>query len=87
MVRDFQHVVGEEAREQFIDMTGHLPDAVVACVGGGSNAAGFFSGFLNDPVDIIGVEPLGRGEKLGDHAACIGTERGVGYYFTPDTET
>ena len=76
MVRDFQHVVGEEAREQFIDMTGHLPDAVVACVGGGSNAAGFFSGFLNDPVDIYGIEPLGRGPKLGDHAASLqyGTE-------------
>ena len=76
MVRDFQSVVGEEAREQFIDMTGHLPDAIVACVGGGSNAAGFFSGFLNDPVDIYGIEPLGRGEKLGDHAASLkyGTE-------------
>ena len=76
MVRDFQHVVGEEAREQFIEMTGELPDAIVACVGGGSNAAGFFSGFLNDPVKIIGIEPLGRGEKLGDHAASLkyGTE-------------
>lgn len=76
MVRDFQSVVGIEAREQFTEMTGHLPDAVVACVGGGSNAAGFFSGFLNDPVEIIGVEPLGRGPKLGDHAASLkyGTE-------------
>ena len=76
MVRDFQHVVGEEAREQFLHMTGELPDTIVACVGGGSNAAGFFSGFLNDPVEIIGVEPLGRGEKLGDHAASLkyGTE-------------
>ncbi len=71
MVRDFQHVVGEEAREQFIGMTGELPDAIVACVGGGSNAAGFFSGFLNDPVDIYGVEPLGRGPALGDHAASL----------------
>ena len=71
MVRDFQHVVGIEAREQFIDMTGELPDAIVACVGGGSNAAGFFSGFLNDPVDIYGIEPLGRGPKLGDHAASL----------------
>ena len=71
MVRDFQHVVGEEAREQFIGMTGELPDAIVACVGGGSNAAGFFSGFLNDPVDIYGIEPLGRGPKLGDHAASL----------------
>ena len=71
MVRDFQHVVGEEAREQFLGMTGELPDAIVACVGGGSNAAGFFSGFLNDPVDIFGIEPLGRGPKLGDHAASL----------------
>lgn len=76
MVRDFQHVVGEEAREQFINMTGELPDVITACVGGGSNAAGFFSGFLNDPVEIYGVEPLGRGAKLGDHAASLayGTE-------------
>ena len=76
MVRDFQRVVGEEARAQFIEMTGHLPDAIVACVGGGSNAAGFFSGFLNDPVDIYGIEPLGRGTALGDHAASLqyGTE-------------
>ena len=76
MVRDFQSVVGIEAREQFIDMTGELPDAIVACVGGGSNAAGFFSGFLNDPVDIYGIEPLGRGTALGDHAASLqyGTE-------------
>ena len=76
MVRDFQSVIGIEAREQFMSMTGELPNAVVACVGGGSNAMGMFSGFLNDPVDIYGVEPLGRGEKLGDHAASLkfGTE-------------
>ena len=76
MVRDFQSIVGIEAREQFLDMTGELPDSVVACVGGGSNAAGFFSGFLADPVKIYGVEPLGRGSNLGDHAASLmyGTE-------------
>ena len=76
MVRDFQSIVGIEAREQFIDMTGHLPDAIVACVGGGSNAAGIFAGFLNDPVKIYGVDPLGRGPELGDHAASLkyGTE-------------
>ena len=76
MVRDFQSVVGIEAREQFVGMTGELPDAVVACVGGGSNAMGMFSGFLNDPVDIYGVEPLGKGTNLGDHAASLqyGTE-------------
>ncbi|MBQ2035863.1 MAG: tryptophan synthase subunit beta [Peptococcaceae bacterium] len=76
MVREFQSVIGIEAREQFTGMTGELPDAIVACVGGGSNAMGFFSGFLNDPVNIYGVEPLGRGPKLGDHAASLayGTE-------------
>ncbi len=76
MVRDFQHVVGEEAREQFLEMTGELPDVVTACVGGGSNSMGMFSGFLNDPVELIGVEPLGRGPELGDHAASLkyGTE-------------
>ena len=77
MVRDFQHVIGVEAREQFFDMTGELPDHVVACVGGGSNAMGIFSGFLNDEtVRLYGVEPLGRGPSFGDHAASItyGTE-------------
>ena len=71
MVRDFQSIVGIEAREQFVEMTGELPDAVVACVGGGSNSAGFFAGFLNDPVDIYGVEPLGKGPELGNHAASL----------------
>ena len=71
MVRDFQSIVGIEAREQFLEMTGELPDAIVACVGGGSNAMGLFSGFLNDPVTIYGVEPLGRGTALGDHAASL----------------
>ncbi|MGM9998785.1 MAG: tryptophan synthase subunit beta [Candidatus Bruticola sp.] len=71
IVRDFQMVVGVEAREQFLDMMGFLPDAVVACVGGGSNSMGIFSAFLNDPVKIYGVEPLGRGAKMGDHAASI----------------
>ena len=76
MVRDFQAIVGIEAREQFVEMTGELPDAVVACVGGGSNSMGMFAGFLNDPVKIYGVEPLGRGPALGDHAASLqyGTE-------------
>lgn len=71
IVRDFQAVVGFEAREQFIGMTGELPDALVACVGGGSNSIGLFAGFLNDPVDIYGIEPLGRGAKMGDHAASL----------------
>ncbi len=71
MVRDFQTVVGVEAREQFLGMTGNLPDAVMACVGGGSNAAGIFTPFLNDPVKLIGVEPMGVGTKVGQHAASM----------------
>lgn len=71
MVRDFQSVVGIEAREQFMKMTGLLPDVVCACVGGGSNSIGMFSGFLNDPVEIVGVEPLGIGKNSGEHAASV----------------
>lgn len=71
MVRDFQLVVGEEAREQFVSMTGILPDAVCACVGGGSNSIGMFLPFISDPVEIYGVEPLGRGSGIGDHAASM----------------
>ncbi len=72
MVRDFQRVVGIEAREQFQEMTGELPDNVVACVGGGSNAIGLFSAFLEDrECEIYGVEPLGRSFKPGDHAATM----------------
>lgn len=71
MVRDFQSVVGIEAREQFLEMTGNMPDAIAACVGGGSNAAGLFIPFLGDPVDIYGVEPLGKGESVGDNAASM----------------
>ncbi len=71
MVRDFQMCIGLEAREQFLEMTGILPDVVCACVGGGSNAAGMFSAFLNDPVEICGVEPLGKGSALGQHAASM----------------
>lgn len=71
MVRDFQSVVGFEARDQFVEMTGELPEAVCACVGGGSNSMGMFPAFLNDPVEIYGVEPLGHGPALGDHAASM----------------
>ena len=71
MVRDFQNVVGIEAREQFLEMTGNLPDVVEACVGGGSNAIGIFSAFLDDPVELVGVEPLGRGTEIGEHAATM----------------
>ena len=71
LVRDFQRVVGIEAREQIQEMTGSLPDAVCACIGGGSNAMGIFSAFLDDPVELHGVEPLGKGPKLGEHAATM----------------
>jgi tryptophan synthase beta chain len=71
MVRDFQMVVGEEARQQFKEMTGEMPDVICACVGGGSNSIGLFIPFLNDPVEIVGVEPLGRGSKRGEHAASM----------------
>ena len=72
MVRDFQRVVGIEAKEQFHEMTGELPDNVVACVGGGSNAMGIFSAFLEEEnCTMYGVEPMGRGGKTGDPAATI----------------
>ena len=72
MVRDFQRVVGIEAREQFFDMTGENPDNVVACVGGGSNAMGIFSGFMDlEDCTLYGVEPMGRGTSVGEHAATM----------------
>ncbi len=73
MVRDFQRIVGIEAKDQFFDMTGELPDNIVACVGGGSNAMGIFSAFLNDDeCTLYGVEPAGKSlEKLGEHAATM----------------
>jgi tryptophan synthase beta subunit len=72
MVRNFQSVVGHESREQFLEMTGELPDQVGACVGGGSNAMGLFAGFIEDKgVGLNGVEPLGRGTKLGEHSATM----------------
>lgn len=70
MVRDFQSVIGEEARGQILEREGRLPDAVLACVGGGSNAIGIFNAFLNDSsVRLVGVEAGGRGKALGEHAA------------------
>lgn len=71
MVRDFQAVVGIEAREQFLEMTGELPDIVCACVGGGSNAIGIFGAFMDDSVDLVAVEPLGKGSVIGNHAASL----------------
>ncbi len=71
IVRDFQDVIGVEAKQQFLEMTGELPDIVTACVGGGSNAIGMFEAFLEEPVNIVGVEALGTGEKLGENAATM----------------
>ncbi len=72
MVEDFQSVIGKEAKEQILNLEGRLPDCLVACVGGGSNAIGLFSAFLNDEnVQIYGAEPLGKGYKLGENAASL----------------
>ncbi|HUU53627.1 MAG TPA: tryptophan synthase subunit beta [Armatimonadota bacterium] len=76
MVRNFQSVVGREAREQMLEQEGRLPDSLVACVGGGSNAIGLFHPFLEDDVRMVGVEAAGRGLVTGEHAASLtaGTE-------------
>ncbi|ATI02213.1 MULTISPECIES: tryptophan synthase subunit beta [Cycloclasticus] len=72
MVRDFQSIIGKEARAQFLEEQGRLPDVITACVGGGSNAIGLFTAFLDDElVDIVGVEPAGRGLEKGEHAATM----------------
>src|SRR5215470_12737241 len=77
MVRDFHRVIGEEARRQILKAEGKLPNAVIACVGGGSNAIGVFHAFLDDPgVALIGVEAGGRGHSLGEHAARFDREGG-----------
>jgi tryptophan synthase beta chain len=91
MVRDFQAIIGREAREQIIEKEGRLPDLLVACVGGGSNAIGLFHPFLNDSkVEMIGVEAGGRGETLGEHAARfmnagrVGVLQGTKSYLLQD---
>ena len=76
MVRDFQSVIGKEAREQILEKTGRLPDEVIACVGGGSNAMGIFAGFIEDKaVKLIGVEAGGQGIDTAYHAASINAGR------------
>lgn len=77
MVRDFQKVIGIEARQQILDVQGSLPNALVACVGGGSNAMGLFYPFLEDDIQMIGVEAGGKGIATGKHAATL-TEGTVG---------
>jgi tryptophan synthase beta chain len=72
MVRNFHRVIGTEAREQILEQAGRLPDAVAACVGGGSNAIGIFHGFIDDPdVRLVGFEPAGRGIATGEHGATL----------------
>jgi tryptophan synthase beta chain len=72
MVRDFQRVIGDEARQQYESVDGKLPDVVIACVGGGSNAIGMFTAFLDDrDVRLVGVEAAGKGIQTGEHAASL----------------
>ena len=75
IVRDFQSVIGLESRQQMLELTGKLPDVVLACVGGGSNAMGIFYPFLEDPVRLIGVEAAGRGLHTSEHAATLARGR------------
>lgn len=75
MVRHFQRVIGDEARAQLLAADGALPDVAIACVGGGSNAIGLFAAFLDDPIELIGVEPAGRGLDTDHHGASL--QRGV----------
>jgi tryptophan synthase beta chain len=92
MVREFQSVIGREARQQFESEVGRLPDVVVACVGGGSNALGIFDGFVDDPgVRLIGVEAGGEGIVKGRHAArfaggTVGVLQGTRSYVLQDLD-
>jgi len=90
LVRDFQAVIGKEARDQVKRLTGKLPDVLVACVGGGSNAMGLFYPFLNDPVRFVGVEAAGHGLEGGCHSATLvagtmGVLHGSFSYLLQDT--
>lgn len=92
IVRNFQSVIGREARAQFLEANDRLPDAVVACVGGGSNAAGMFSSFLDDPVRLVGVQAAGEGKGgQGGHAAPLlygdpGVLQGTRTYLLQDDD-
>jgi len=91
MVREFQRIIGGEARAQMIEQLGRLPDAVVACVGGGSNAIGLFADFLNDDVRLIGVEAAGKGLAGEEHGATLlrgtpGILHGAETYVLQDTD-
>lgn len=81
IVREFQRMIGEETKAQILEREGRLPDAVIACVGGGSNAIGMFADFINETnVGLIGVEPGGHGIETGEHGAPLKHGR-VGIYF------
>lgn len=92
MVRDFQSIVGKEARQQFLDAQGKLPDIAMACVGGGSNAMGLFTAFMEDEsVELIGIEPAGKGLDTSEHAATLtlgtkGAIHGFECYNLQDSE-
>ena len=93
MVTYFQSIIGQEARRQILEAEGRLPTRVFACVGGGSNAMGLFSGFLNDPVELVGVEAGGLGLETGAHAsrlsspdASVGVAQGYMTYFLQDAD-
>ena len=93
MVSYFQSVIGKEAREQIIEREGKLPSRVYACVGGGSNALGIFSGFFDDPVELVGVEAGGEGLDSGRHASrlasddgSVGVAQGYKTYFLQDRD-
>jgi tryptophan synthase beta chain len=91
MVREFQRVIGHEARGQILEQIGRLPDAVVACVGGGSNAIGLFADFIDDPVRLVGVEAAGKGLDGAEHGATllrgsVGILHGAETYLLQDAE-
>jgi tryptophan synthase beta chain len=93
MVTYFQSIIGQEARNQILNLEGRLPKRVYACVGGGSNAMGLFSGFLDDPVELVGVEAGGKGIDTDQHAsrlcaddASIGVAQGYKTYFLQDDD-
>ena len=91
MVREFQRVIGREARAQILEQLGRLPDAVVACVGGGSNSIGLFADFIDDPVRLVGVEPAGKGIDGDEHGATLlrgrpGILHGAETYVLQDDE-
>ncbi len=91
IVRDFQSIIGKESKEQFLSLTGRLPDRVIAGVGGGSNSLGMFHSFLEDSVTLVAVEAGGRGQHSGDHASRffdpqIGVAQGYKSYFIQDKD-